>query len=242
VLDRTLHALVGIATSAPDATGYFPAMYARVTRRVLDDAAAGRFADPDRMERFVAGFADRYLQAHAHPAAAPRSWRAHFDTAGDPGLLVVQHLLLGINAHVNHDLAPTVADLVDAGAPLASIKPDFDAVNDVLADVYRGLTADLARVTRWTARADAWGGGRLFRFSLRRARGQAWQSAVRLSGLHGDERRRELAAIDDLVAVVAYLVAHPVAPVRLLATLLRRLEAAHPPTVSRALLGPLATA
>lgn len=241
MLDRTLQALVEVALSAHDAQGYFPAMYARVTRRVLDDAAAGRFADPERMQRFVAGFADRYLRAHADPAAAPRCWRAHFDTAGDTSLLVVQHLLLGINAHVNHDLAPTVADLVDAGATLAAVRPDFDAVNDVLAEVYRDLVHDLDRVTRWTAWADAYGGGRLFKFSLTRARSQAWQAAVRLSALDADARRSDLAAIDELVAVVAYLVTRPVAPVRLLARVLRRLENQDAPTVTRALLGPLAS-
>jgi hypothetical protein len=240
VLDTTLQALIDTARQAPDATGYFPAMYARMTRRVLDDATAGRFHDAERMQRFVAAFAARYLTARADPVSAPRCWRAHFDTAGDAGLLVVQHLLLGINAHVNHDLAPTVVDLVDAGASLESIRPDFDAINDILADVYRDLTRDLDRVTRWTARADAYGGGRLFRFSLSRAREQAWQAAVRLAPLDPAARRAELRAIDDLVAVLARLIAHPAAPVRWLAWLLRRLETSHPPTVTTALLGPLA--
>jgi Family of unknown function (DUF5995) len=242
VLDGTLHTLIEIALSAEDARGYFPAMYARVTRRVLDDAAAGRFADAERMQRFVAAFADRYLRANAHPTTAPRCWRAHFDTAGDASLLVVQHLLLGINAHVNYDLAPTVAGLVDAGATLASVRPDFDAVNDVLADVYRDLIHDLDRVTKWTGRADAYGGGRLFRFSLTRARNQAWQAAVRLSALDTAARDDELREIDELVAVVTYLVGHPIAPVRLVLTLLRHLETSDPATVTRNLLGPLASA
>lgn len=240
VLDRTLDSLIEAALAAPDASGHFPAMYARVTRRVLDDAAAGRFTDAARMHAFVERFADRYLDARRSPSTAPRCWRASFDVAGDGSLLVVQHLLLGINAHVNLDLALTVVDLADDGQPLAAIRPDFDAVNRVLADVYHDLLADLDRATRWAARADAIGGGRVFDFSLRRARDQAWQAAARLHPLDRAAREREVARIDELVAVVAYLVANPGVPARWLVALARRFETRDPRRVTRMLLGPLA--
>ena len=61
MLDDTLEAMRAAALGSTDAGGYFPAMYARVTRRVIDDAAAGRFIEGARMANFVAEFADRYF-------------------------------------------------------------------------------------------------------------------------------------------------------------------------------------
>ena len=106
-------------------------------------------------------------------------------------LLIVQHLLIAINAHVNFDLPQAVVQLVDDGAELAAIRPDFDAVNDILAATYDDLLGDLDRVTRWTGKAAARGGGWIFNFSLRAARDQAWRAAVRLSAEDdGDASRR----------------------------------------------------
>ena len=241
MLDRTLRSLIDVALASGDARGHFAAMYARVTQVVIDDAAAGRFEDGARMTAFVERFAARYLAAFSAPGDAAKCWQASFDVAADESLLVVQHLLLGINAHVNFDLAQTVVELAREGSPLESIRPDFDAVNAILAAIYRDLVQDLDRVTRWTARADSYGGGRLFNFSLRAARDQAWRTAVRLAPLDPSARRDELAALDDLVAVLAYLVARPALPVRVLGEVVRRFETRDPTAVTRALLGPLVT-
>ncbi len=48
VLDATLAALRTAALDSTDAGGYFPAMYARVTRRVIDDAEAGTSSTTQR--------------------------------------------------------------------------------------------------------------------------------------------------------------------------------------------------
>ena len=239
MLDDTLAALREAALGSADAAGYFPAMYARVTRRVIDDVEAGRFVDGARMARFVDEFAHRYLDARAEPASAAKCWRGSFDVAGDPSLLIVQHLLIAINAHVNFDLPQAVVHAVDGGAALSAIRPDFDAVNDILAATYDDLMGDLDRVTRWTSRAAAGGGGRIFNFSLRAARDQAWRAAVRLAAEPDTARRGDLARLDELVAVLAFAVTRPTRPVRWLVPLLRRLETREPERVTRTLLGPL---
>jgi hypothetical protein len=239
VLDDTLEGMRAAALGSTDAAGYFPAMYARVTRRVIDDAAAGRFADGARMASFIVEFANRYFEAHTEPSAAAKCWRGAFDVAGDPSLLVVQHLLIGINAHVNFDLPQAVVRLVDGGIGLAAIRPDFDAVNDVLADTYDEIMGDLDRVTRWTSKAATHGGGHVFNFSLRAARQQAWRAAVRLAAETETERRDDVAVLDELVAVLAFTVTRPTVPIRWLVPILRRLETREPDRVIKALLGPL---
>src|SRR6185436_1404466 len=93
--------------------------------------AAGEFEDGERMDRFASTFAGAYTRAARSPAGRPRCWQAAWDVAGDANLLIVQHLLLGINAHVNHDLALSVVEVADQTGDLASIRPDFDAVSAV---------------------------------------------------------------------------------------------------------------
>ena len=87
MLDETLDALRSAALAARDGGGYFPALYSRVTKRVMADAGAGRFDDGERMATFVRGFAARYLDAHAGPTAAPACWRASFAMTADASLL-----------------------------------------------------------------------------------------------------------------------------------------------------------
>lgn len=81
MLAETVDELRTIAVTTPDASGYFPAMYARVTERIHQAASDGRFGDGDGMVRFAHAFADFYLRPrrgevarhqHRPGRAAPR--------------------------------------------------------------------------------------------------------------------------------------------------------------------------
>ena len=103
-------------------------------------------------------------------------------------MLIVQHLLLGINAHVNYDLPRVVVELADERGDLRSMRHDFDAVNDVLAATYAEVVKDLDRVSRWVNGAARLGGGRAFNFSLtlaRHARGRRPRRCTRSRPRHG---------------------------------------------------------
>jgi hypothetical protein len=158
----------------------------------------------------------------------------------DASLLVVQHLLLGINAHVNFDLPQTVVDLVGETGDLTSIRSDFDGINAVLHDTYNDVIGDLDRVTHWTGKVAAMGGGHLFNFGLHTARDQAWRAAGLLHASAPDARPTEVASLDRLVSVLAYLITRPTIPFRWIAGQARRLETHDSARVTTALLGPLA--
>ena len=49
MLTATIDELRSVALAADDASGYFPAMYARITKAVEAAATGGRFADGSRM-------------------------------------------------------------------------------------------------------------------------------------------------------------------------------------------------
>jgi hypothetical protein len=235
VIADTAARLRSVAEASVDAGGYFAALYTQVTEQVADSIDSGRFSDGPRMDAFATTFAGYYLRSGEDP---PRCWQACQDVAGDRSLLIVQHLLLGINAHVNHDLPLAVVDTAGDG-DLAAVRGDFDAVNDVLADAYGDVLDSLGRVSRWVNHAAGLGGGRLFNFSLRTARQQAWAAAERLHRLDGAHAREQYRLqLDDLVSVVAYLITRPPAPSRPLLWMARRLEEQHPLTVTAALLAP----
>jgi hypothetical protein len=236
-IDAVAGELRDIARSATDATGYFPALYSQVTGRITTSMHAGTFPDPVEMDGFVCSFASLYIGAFQRTIPRPFCWQATWDVAGDRRLLIVQHLLLAINAHVNHDLPFAVVAAADARGNLESIRPDFDAVNDVLAATYVDVQRELDTVSRWTNAAASIGGGRLFNFSLRAARRQAWDAAQRIYPLDGAGRDRYRADLDRLVCVLAYLITRPPLLAQPFLCAARHLEQHDPRKVTAALLG-----
>jgi Family of unknown function (DUF5995) len=123
--------------------GYFAALYNRVTRTVRDGIQSGQFEDGARMEALDVLFAGRYLDAHDRYRAGQlpsRSWLAAFEAAERTDVSVLQHLLLGVNAHINLDLGVAVARL--SGADLALIKPDFEEINGVLSSLVAAVETE----------------------------------------------------------------------------------------------------
>jgi hypothetical protein len=237
MIQETAAELRAIAESCTDARGYFPALYSRVTSQISESMSAGAFADGDRMNAFATGFAVHYTSVWKHVTAPPRCWQASWDVAGDDRLLIVQHLLLGINAHVNYDLPQAAAEAGRRVGDLSSIRGDFDAINDVLSATSVGVLRDLDRVARWTNEVATVGGGRAFNFSLRVARTRAWRAAEQLYALDAAGQRAYLTQLDQLVSVLAYLITRPALPVEILARIARRFEQHNPQRVIAALLG-----
>lgn len=240
MLAPTIERLRAEALAAEGRDGYFAAMYARVTDRVQLSVDAGRFDDGERMAAFAVAFAEWYLGPRHGAQPVPECWRAADAVRHDGDLLIVQHLLLGINAHVNHDLPQVVVEAAGRDRPLASLRPDFDAINDLLAETQSDLLRDLGRVSGWTQWLAARGGGRLFDFSLERARDQAWATAEHIHGLDAEKRHDHADELDRIVSAIAYVVTTPSKPIRWLLTIPRWLESDDPSEVTRKLLGHLA--
>ncbi|WP_284014599.1 DUF5995 family protein [Halobaculum litoreum] len=136
----------------------------------------------------MTAFANRYRTALAayergERDRVPRAWRLAFDAALAGDTLVTQDALLGINAHVVHDLALA---LVDVGVdPKPARRADHDAVNAVLAELVDVEQALLARrYAPGIAEMDAAGGRldeRAAYLTLAEGRDWAWHCAVALA-------------------------------------------------------------
>ena len=229
--------LRAVARASDDAVGYFAAVYSRVTSTIATSIAEGRFADGPRMERFASTFAELYTRCLGPRPVRARCWQAGFDVAGDRDLIILQHLLIGFNAHVTHDLPQAVVAVADSTGDLQAVKPDFDAINILLGEMTLGVLSDLDRVSRWASEVGSFGGGRFFNFSLVKARDQAWRTAERLFPLSAADRAVEVAELDRLTSVLAYLITRPTLPGRLVVSVARRLEERDPRKVTAALLG-----
>ena len=209
VLDA-LDAVIADAVRARSRVAFFACLYRRVTARVRDGIAAGRFQDGARMARFDVLFANRYLAALAawrrgDAARTPRCWAEAFAAADDVRPIVLQHLLLGMNAHIAYDLGPAAVETAP-GPFLPSLKHDFDAITALLAEMLDDVQARLARVSPWMSWLDTLGGREDEAFgtaAIARARDAAWAAALALAALPPVAHPRALAELDGTVALLA---------------------------------------
>jgi hypothetical protein len=207
--------VVGRSRRERDRVGLFACMYESVTAAVRGRCLDGTFAYADRMERFVATFAQRYFAAHdtwRNGGSPARSWSVAFEAATRWRPVVLQHLLLGMNAHINLDLGLTTATLAGTADRLPALRADFEAVNDVLASMVDRCQDELAAASPWFGLVDHLGvrhDEALICFSLRRARDQAWSLAQRLVALPEDEWPAAVDRVDVEVAGIARRILHP---------------------------------
>ncbi|MBI1759985.1 MAG: hypothetical protein HYR56_00975 [Acidobacteria bacterium] len=223
-----LTAILDHARQAQSRLGYFAALYLLVTLNVKAGIQAGRFEDGVRMEQFVVTFANRYLAAlEAYQQQQPCSecWRVAFAQATAWRPLILQHLLLGMNAHINYDLGIAAAT-VAPGAKLVTLEHDFNEINKILAGLVKHVQTEIGALSPWLWLLDKVSGRAdevLINFSMQRARDAAWKQAQRLAPLPQAEWAAELQRLDRTVTALGRLIRHPgwVMSLRLLVIRLR---------------------
>jgi len=202
-----LNAILDKALREGERIGYFAALYERVTTNVRRALVAGNvFQDNARMERLDVVFANRFLHAweqHGAGAQPSRSWQVAFGALNDPAPLVVQHLLLGMNAHINLDLGIAAATVAPNPAALDALWPDFKKINEVLARLVRVVEDELAQISPRLARIEEIAPSledRIFDFGIDVARDFAWALAKDLAHAPADQWPRVIAQRDATVA------------------------------------------
>ena len=166
----------------------FGALYRQTTVAVGRGVEAGAFDDGERMGRFVALFAGRYLEALRIVTAGgrpTRSWRMAFAAAERTDRVVLQHLILGINAHINLDLGVVAAQLAPGDA-IAGLKDDFRRINDVLGRLAPPVQDCLGRFSpllHVLFKVSGPKDDQVLNFSFKVARNEAWAQAVTLAHL-----------------------------------------------------------
>src|SRR5215475_286696 len=209
-----LTGIVDVARQEPGRLGYFAALYRKVTISVKQGILNGRFEDGARMERLDVKFANRYLEAydlHRKGETPTASWQVSFEAAGHLRPLILQHLLLGINAHINLDLGIAAVERAP-GDQLAPLKHDFDMINKLLAELVQPVQDKISEVSPWIGfleRIDPSADDAVINFSLDKARASVWNFAVRLNSLGENERIAAVKQRDQEISALGRLIYKP---------------------------------
>jgi Family of unknown function (DUF5995) len=202
---------------------FFLATYLRTTQAVKEELARGGFRDPAWVERWDVAFADLYLDALEAAEAGrrpPAPWAVAFGAANQDHLPPLRHVLLGMNAHINYDLAQSLVAVIpeaefDDPEVLAGRAADHEHIDQVL----------VARVGAEDTQLEALSGGRSLldrllqplnrlgtkRF-LKESRAKVWANARLLDAARRDGRDAYAARLAELEELSAARVADLVAP------------------------------
>jgi hypothetical protein len=143
---EALQSLIDWSIRAESRLGYFAALYKRITIAVGTAIEQGAFENGPRMERFDVAFAMRYFDAvngHFHPGQFPkpaRAWQVTFDGAHRPQPIIVQHMFVGVVAHILLDLGIVAREFIPQ---LPIFRNDFNTINAVLASQVNGVVEDI---------------------------------------------------------------------------------------------------
>ena len=197
-----------------DPSGYFAALYRKVTKKVKQGIKNNFFDDGERMEELDVEFANRYIDAYysyKNNKTISQSWREAFEVSTHYWPIVLQHLLLGMNAHINLDLGIAAAH-ISRNKNIEVLEGDFNKINEVLSSLVNEIQNDLSEI--WPklrllltiiGKTDDF----LVNFSMKLARDGAWKFAKNIANLPLDEQREQIKKRDKKVSKKVILVTNP---------------------------------
>ena len=228
-IDDVLRELDGVLAEArrtDSRIGYFAALYHKVTVAVRDGIAAGEFDDGPRMEILDVNFANRYLLAlddFRKGRVEIHAWDLAFRACDRWMPIVVQHLLLAMNAHINLDLGIAAAQTCP-GPEIEDLRDDFNKINGLLASLVDEVKAELAQIWRPLGPLDRLSGNIedvAVNFSMTKARDAAWALSTELAGQDPDAQAETIARRDRWATTFGHTCLNP--PIGRLALFLIRL-------------------
>ena len=194
--------------------GYFAALYRKVTVKVKEGIVDNFFEDGPRMEKLDIVFAKRYLDAYyswQKNEEVTISWQNAFELPNSYWPIVLQHLLIGINAHINLDLGIAAAE-VSKNGNINHLENDFNKINQILSSLVNEVQNDLSKmwptlekILQKTKKADDF----FVDFSMELARNGAWKFAKTLAGTPIESIDKLINDRDIKVAKKAGLVTNP---------------------------------
>jgi hypothetical protein len=194
--------------------GYFASLYRRMTVAVKDGIERGAFEDGPRMEKLDIIFAGRYFDAFDAWRAGNKpthAWEVAFSATSENGLIVMQHLLLGINAHINLDLGIAAAKTCP-GSAIKSLERDFMKINTVISSLVGTVENELSEIwfpLRWVKKLSGGLDKGIVNFSIDVARDEAWKVATSLAPMNIQQQEAYINTLDGNIAALGNEVKSP---------------------------------
>lgn len=215
-IDQVLQQLDEIVDTSINQEDYFflfTYVYRETTAEIKNAIQNKRFENPARMEKMDVVFANLFINAYyEHQISQPIAscWKVAFESRKEK-LAFVQHILLGMNAHINLDLA-VAASMVSPGNDIITLKNDFMVVNQILAELTNKIQMRLGRVSFFMKLLDIFGfrnDEKIIDFSISKARDFAWINAMELALLEKEQALIRQAEIDIRVLEISKLIKNP---------------------------------
>ncbi|GAA2656230.1 DUF5995 family protein [Paractinoplanes durhamensis] len=189
----------------------FNELYLKITRRV-DDALRTGVNQPDFLELLDVEFAKRYFAAldlwNCDNEDTPDVWEVLFKRGHDTRMSKLTAAMLGVNAHINHDLSlALIGTWNELGAPTDDlIHPDYLLVNEIFFEEIPPLRRGFS--THWQMEIDEFVGPLddwTQRILVKVTRAHAWDQGRHLWELRDDPEDFEQArrAMDRAASLVA---------------------------------------
>lgn len=191
---------------AADQRAAFLHCYMLMTGNMFKALEAGEFEDREWVNRLLHRFADYYFEAlnkyEQDRETAPTVWCTTHDATLANEHKVLQHVFLGVNAHINYDLVLALADLLQAEWPTAEETlrqvryRDHCHVNEVIARTVNRVQDDVVEeseplmgvVDQVFGPLDEWA----IAWLIRRWRDEVWRNAMRYMQAAEEEARATL--------------------------------------------------
>ena len=212
VLDQ-LDIIIEDAILNNDRLGLFAYIYRRTTAEIAKEIKLNNFQNNERLEIMDVAFANLYLNAYTdyqNNQEISASWQFAFDHKGEP-LTILQHIMLGMNAHINLDLGVSTAATM-VGKEITDIEADFNKVNAILFQITNELQERLSRVSPLMFLLDLLGKNKdeqVIDFSMRNARQQSWNAANLLWALGHNDNKAAIQKIDGIVLKISERIKAP---------------------------------
>ncbi|MGI9544426.1 MAG: DUF5995 family protein [Cyclobacteriaceae bacterium] len=206
-----LENIIQASKSSNDPLGYFAVLYQKVTIKIKEGIENNLFENGPRMEKLDVVFANRYLEAYTSyqkKEMVTESWKKAFELSTDYWLIVLQHLLMGINAHINLDLGIAAMEIT-RNTGIDDLENDFSKINEILSSLVNDVQHDLAKIwptllmlLKKAKKVDDF----LIDFSMELARDGAWNFAKSIANQPTDVLASLVRSRDEKVAKNAEII------------------------------------
>jgi hypothetical protein len=216
--------------------GIFACIYRRTTAAIKAAIEQQIFEDNHRMTVFDVNFAGLYLSAYQgfkQEQEISRSWAVSFESSQE-NLAVIQHLIMGMHAHISLDLGIAAAETMQS-EHINKLANDYAKINGILASLTDNIQASINRISPIMSVIDVIGGKmdeQLANIGIAHARNRSWLIAKELWLLQDSaERRRRIREIDTEMAAWSEYIRQP--PSRLMRACLRAIQTFEPKDVRK---------
>ncbi|PQA96293.1 hypothetical protein SAMN05421796_101557 [Chryseobacterium piscicola] len=194
--------------------GYFACTYRIMTAQVLKGIQQKKFEDNPRMILLDIAFATRYLDAwenYSKGKKCTNAWFLAFEATKNKDLLILQHIFLGMNAHINLDLGISAASIMPY-RKINPLKKDFENINTVISSINQKVQDSLNKICYPVNLIDKLSNGKdnvILDFAISKARETSWATAVIASNTPNFMKESVTNIVDYAAAKVASQILNP---------------------------------